>query len=242
METSALGQSESGRYRWIASPFHMILVLALAGVSAWRGAIASEQMRAVVNPDRIHIYTRTLFFEWLMFTIVIVGVRFSGSSLLTVLGKRWSSAGQLLRDIGIAAAYWIVSTLILSIAAGHAQGTAPDRAVQFLLPQGGLEMTLWTAVSVSAGICEETVYRGYLQRQFIALTKSVPAGIILSAAAFGAAHAYKGFWGAAHISLEGVMLGILAHWRGSVRPGMISHAWGDFFAGVLARVLKIRIG
>jgi len=30
-------------------------------------------------------------------------------------------------------------------------------------------------------------------RQFIALTKNVPAGILLSAAAFGAAHAYQGF-------------------------------------------------
>jgi membrane protease YdiL (CAAX protease family) len=242
VETSALGQSESARYRWIASPFHLILVLTMAGVLAWRGAIAAAQMRVMVNPDRIHIYTRTLFFEWLLFAIVIVGVRFSGASLLTVLGARWNSAGQMLRDIGIAAAYWIVSTLVLSIVAGHSQSAAPDRAVQFLLPQGVLEMTLWTAVSVTAGICEETVYRGYLQRQFTALTKNIPGGIILSAAAFGAAHAYKGFWGAAQIALEGVMLGALAQWRGSVRPGMISHAWSDFFAGVLARVLKIRVG
>lgn len=242
MQTSALGQSESARYCWIASPFHLILVLAMEGVLAWRGAISSQQMRAVVNPDRVHLYARTLFFEWLMFAIVIVGVRFSGSSLLAVLGERWKSAAQLVRDIGIAAAYWVASTLVLSIVAGHSQGAAPDRTVQFLLPQGVLEMTLWTAVSVTAGICEEAVYRGYLQRQFIALTKNVPAGIILCAVAFGAAHAYKGFWGAAQIGLEGVMLGILAQWRGSVRPGMIAHAWGDFFAGVLARVLKIRVG
>jgi membrane protease YdiL (CAAX protease family) len=242
METSALGQSESNRYLWIASPLHLILVLAMEGVLAWRGAISSEQMRAVVNPDRIHLYTRTFFFEWLVFAIVIVGVRFNGSSLLTVMGEHWQSVRQLLRDIGIAAAYWIVSTLVLSIVGGHAHGTTPDRAVQFLLPQGGLEMTLWTAVSISAGICEEAVYRGYLQRQFMALTKNVPAGIVLSAAAFGAAHAYKGFWGVVHIGLEGVMLGILAQWRGSVRPGMISHAWGDFFAGVLARALRIRVG
>jgi hypothetical protein len=25
----------------------------------------------------------------------------------------------------------------------------------------------------------------------------------------------------------GILLGILAHWRKSLRPGMIAHAWGD---------------
>jgi hypothetical protein len=27
------------------------------------------------------------------------------------------------------------------------------------------------------------------------------------------------------IGLYGTMFGILAHWRGSVRPGIIAHAW-----------------
>jgi membrane protease YdiL (CAAX protease family) len=40
-------------------------------------------------------------------------------------------------------------------------------------------LVLWVALS-SAGICEEAVYRIYLQKQFIALTRNVPAGIILS--------------------------------------------------------------
>ena len=37
------------------------------------------------------------------------------------------------------------------------------------------------------------IFRGYLQRQFTVLTKSIPAGILLSGATFGAAHAYQGF-------------------------------------------------
>jgi hypothetical protein len=30
------------------------------------------------------------------------------------------------------------------------------------------------------------------------------------------------------IALYGAMFGILANWRGSVRPGMIAHAWKRF--------------
>jgi uncharacterized protein len=103
-------------------------------------------------------------------------------------------------------------------------------------------MSMWILLSVTAGICEETVFRGYLQRQFMALTKSVPIGILLSAVAFGAAHSYQGLAGAARIGLQGALLGILANWRKSVRPGMIAHAWGDAFAGALARLLKIKVG
>jgi Type II CAAX prenyl endopeptidase Rce1-like len=32
---------------------------------------------------------------------------------------------------------------------------------------GATEITFWIVLSVTAGICEETVFRGYLQRQFM---------------------------------------------------------------------------
>jgi len=107
-----------------------------------------------------------------------------------------------------------------------------------MLPHGGAEITLWIALSVTAGICEETIFRGYLQRQFMALTKSAPAGILLSAATFGAAHAYQGFRMVILIGLYGVMFGILAYWRGSVRPGMIAHAWQDSLGGVVGSLMR----
>jgi hypothetical protein len=72
----------------------------------------------------------------------------------------------------------------------------------------------------------------------MALTKSAPAGILLSAATFGAAHAYQGFRMTILIALYGAMFGILAYWRASVRPGMIAHAWQDSLNGVLAIVMR----
>jgi len=88
---------------------------------------------------------------------------------------------------------------------------ALGRKMDFILPHGDPEITLWIALLVTAGICYETVFRGYLQWQFIALTKNVPAGILLSAAAFGAAHAHQGFRMVILIGLYGAMCGILAH-------------------------------
>jgi uncharacterized protein len=237
MESASPTHSESAQFRQIASPLHTVILLAAEAVIALRSVIHAEQMRNAVDLNRIHMYERTMLTEWLGFTFVLLGIWFAGSPFSTVLGERWRSIGDVLRDIGIGVVFSIASTLLLSIIGPH-QGGATDRSVQFLLPHGSLEMTVWVALSVSAGICEEVLYRGYLQRQFMALTKSVPAGILLSGAMFGLVHSYQGFRWAVVIGLEGAMLGGMAYWRRSVRPGMIAHAWKDSLAPALMSVMK----
>ena len=238
METSAPAPSALDRYRPAAGPLHTICVLAILGAWAFLGRIIADQMRAAVNPHRLRFYLLTLFFEWLLFIFVVVGVRRSGAPVRFVLGDRWQSVRQVLRDIGIAAAFWLVSAGILLVLAWLLRVARHRPNMEFILPHGGVELAVWIALSITAGICEETVFRGYLQRQFIALTKSVPAGILLSAAAFGAAHAYQGIRLVILIALYGAMFGILAHWRGSVRPGMIAHAWQDSLNGILAGLTR----
>ena len=71
-----------------------------------------------------------------------------------------------------------------------------------------------------------------------ALTGSAPAGILLSAAIFGAGHAYQGPRPAVLIALYGLMFGLLAHWRKTVRPGMMAHAWQDTMSGLILRRLQ----
>jgi hypothetical protein len=233
MATDVLAPPEAAAHRPIASPWHTLLVVAVQGFLTFRGKIHADQMRAMVNPDRIGIYERTIFFEWLVFALVIVGVWLSGSSLYTVLGERWRSLRQFFSDIGIGVLFLIAALTMDSILGPHLRGNAGDHAAQFILPHGGVEMAWWMVLSLSAGICEETLFRGYFQRQFMALTRSVPAGIILSAGAFGAAHGYQGLRPAVQIGLLGAMAGGLAHWRKSVRPGMIAHTLQDVLGGVV---------
>jgi membrane protease YdiL (CAAX protease family) len=236
MEPSALVESASDRYPQVASPIHTILVLAAIGGWAIWHKIFAGQLSPTANQSRVRFYLVTLFYEWLLFVLVVVGVGRSGASVLIVLGDHWHSVRQVLRDIGIAAGFWIVAWMLLWVF-GWLLGTATLGRNVSMLPHRGIELTLWIALSVSAGICEEAIFRGYLQRQFMVLTKSAPAGILLSAAAFGAAHAYQGFRMVILISLYGAMFGTLAYWRGSVRPGMIAHAWNDSLNGVLASVM-----
>jgi uncharacterized protein len=238
VETPMVGQSNPDQFRRVASPLHTVILLAAQGFLVFRTAMRSGQMRSAVDFDRVQMYGRTMLSEWLMFGFVILGVWLAGSPLATVVGERWQSARQVFRDIGIGVAFSVVSTILLSGLSGHLGNHASDSTIRFLLPHGGFEMTLWVALSLTAGICEETLYRGYLQRQFMALTKSAPIGILLAAVAFGASHSYQGFNQAVVITVDGALLGALAYWRRSVRPGMIAHTWKDALAPVLMTTMK----
>ena len=82
-------------------------------------------------------------------------------------------------------------------------------------------------------------FRGYFQKQFEAMTGSSVAGVTLQAILFGISHGYQGLQAIVMIILFGVVFGILASWRKSLRPGMILHAWSDIYAGYLIQFIRL---
>jgi membrane protease YdiL (CAAX protease family) len=67
-------------------------------------------------------------------------------------------------------------------------------------------------------------------------SRTVFIGILISGAAFGAAHAYQGLQRAFVIGVSAVLFGLFAQWRGTVRPGMFAHFLQDAIAPVIACV------
>jgi membrane protease YdiL (CAAX protease family) len=108
-----------------------------------------------------------------------------------------------------------------------------------MLPTGAIEIFVWVLLSSTAGFCEEVIYRGYFQRQIAGLFNSAWAGIVLQGIIFGGSHAYEGWQKMVQIGVFGILFGVLAHWRKSLRPGMIGHALFDIFQGIVgAYVLR----
>jgi membrane protease YdiL (CAAX protease family) len=221
----------------VASALHTVVFLLVLFGSAGLMYFSAGHLRAAEQPSRVLFYVTTIAWEWFLMGYVLVGVRLHKTPLLEVMGARWKSAKDVFRDIGIALAFWFVALLVLALVAHllHFQGMKQN--VRFLAPEGRMEIVLWIAVSVTAGICEETIFRGYLQKQFIAWTGSVPAGVLLSAAAFGVGHIYQGAKATVVIGVYGLMFGMLAHKRASMRPGMITHALHDTFSGLAIKFL-----
>jgi membrane protease YdiL (CAAX protease family) len=176
-------------------------------------------------------------FEWIMFAYVALGVRRKGISMKQFLGPRWSAGKGNLIDIGIAAGFFLVITVLLLGTVSQLLGIKSGMDdVKFLLPSGPIELVVWVLLSITAGICEETLFRAYLQRQFAAWTRSLPVGVVLSAILFGAGHIYQGAKHTIVIGLLGLFLGIMAAVRGSTKPGMIAHSIQDSVAGLISRI------
>jgi membrane protease YdiL (CAAX protease family) len=215
----------------------MIVVLAAVGGWAFGSRILGRPLVMGLGSHPVRLYLVSALLEWFMFALVVAGARSSGTSINALLGSPWQSRRQILRDVGIAAAFWIASMALLWLLSliWH---FSPDSNVLSILPHGIVEVIAWIGLAVTAGICEETIFRGYLQRQFIAVTQSAPAGILLSAAIFGVSHAYEGLRMVLPIGLYGVMFGILSHWRRSIRPGMIAHAWHDALIGIVVSFIR----
>jgi uncharacterized protein len=221
----------------VAGALHTVVFLLILFSSAGLMYFSAGRMRAVEQPSRVLFYITTMVWEWFLVGYILVGVHLHHTPLLEVMGARWKSAKDVFRDIGIAVAFWCVALVVLGVVAHLVNMQGMKQNVRFLAPDGPTEIALWIVVSVTAGICEETIFRGYLQKQFIAWTGSVPAGVLLSAMAFGAGHIYQGVKATVVISVYGLMFGTLAQKRASMRPGMITHALHDTFSGLAIKFL-----
>jgi membrane protease YdiL (CAAX protease family) len=75
-------------------------------------------------------------------------------------------------------------------------------------------------------------FRGYFQRQFAVFTRSKWIALFLQSALFGISHGYQGLEACLKIAIFGVLYGMLALWRRSLRPGMIAHTGSDILSGI----------
>jgi membrane protease YdiL (CAAX protease family) len=237
----------SNRPRAMAPWWHTLIVLViLLGASISQANTLPE---TVARHGRVPLYASTMIFEWALVAFVWLAMRRRKVPMREVVGGRWQTPEDFLFDVAIAAAFWITSVIVLGAvryALGMVSLNAAENAkkvkeisqqLDFLIPRSTGEVAAFVALVITAGFCEEVIYRGYLQRQFHAWTGVVAVGVIVQGLLFGASHGYQGIKFMITIAVFGIMFGILAAWRKSLRPGMMAHAWQDLLSGVLLRFL-----
>ncbi|MCU0521559.1 MAG: CPBP family intramembrane metalloprotease [Anaerolineae bacterium] len=123
---------------------------------------------------------------------------------------------------------WMIGVLLNLLSTwvlGYAPSVAPAQ-----YPANGLEAVLLTLTAVVvAPVCEELMFRGYVQRAYEAHRPWV--GVVVGGITFAAYHLrFHGFLGLVPIALA---LGLIAWRTGSLVPGMIVHAGFNAIATVL---------
>jgi membrane protease YdiL (CAAX protease family) len=100
--------------------------------------------------------------------------------------------------------------------------------MDFLLPVSNTERRWFAVVCLSAGICEELLYRGFL---FGFLAGRIEGGFdlawLLSSLAFGTAHVYQGLPGILRSTVAGLFFGLAAILSRGVAVPMILHTLVD---------------
>lgn len=188
------------------------------------------------HSQAIHIYLIAILMDWGLLYYCWAGVHRRGGNLRTLSGGRWTSWKSVAVDVGIALPFWV---LWEGAAYGvhWLLGPSSAKSVDSLLPRSLLEILIWIGTSMTAGVCEELAFRGYVQRQFHALTGSVAVAVLGQGLVFGLFHSYQGWKNVVVICVLGVLFGALAAWRRNLRANIIVHAWSDVWSGWLKFVV-----
>jgi len=234
---SALPDAAGSKPQPIASALHLAGFLAIGIAVAGLGFLAQHAQsgapagQLASHGVALQVYLSAIVLDWALFYYCWIGVHRGGGSLWSLSGGRWTGWKSVGVDIAVVIPFWGIWE---GAAYGVARLLGPSTAktVDNLLPHSLVEVLLWIATCATAGICEEMVFRGYLQRQFHAFGGVVFA-VLGQGVVFGILHGYQGWRNVVVISVLGILYGLLAQWRGNLRANIISHAWSDFWEGWL---------
>jgi membrane protease YdiL (CAAX protease family) len=207
----------------------IILCLTLLGFYSQKNSLTAASPEA--QSGKIFLYLSVIALQYGLLRLIIGGLRRKGISLGAIIGRKENDLRSLGFDFIFAGIFLVICRGILELIKMWFGGV--DNHAGGLLPNGVLESLLWIVVSIAAGFVEEVCYRGYLQKQIQALTGSVTIAILLQAVLFGISHSYQGIKSVIVIFAYGVMFGLLAFWRDSLRPGIIAHALTDIIGGLI---------
>jgi membrane protease YdiL (CAAX protease family) len=182
---------------------HVLVVLLAVAVPVWDRIETRRVKRAASSRAKVQSYRRVVAVLWGLTALALVAVPPVDLLRPPALGwpfARLSAARGLLLPITVALLVGLVVPVLAALANPQARArlSKPLEALSWYLPNSPAERRWFAAVALSAGVCEEVLYRGFLLRYFTALLPGLGGtGVVLVAAAlFALAHTYQGPLGA----------------------------------------------
>ena len=189
-----------------------------------------------VSQSRTAEYLSSIVLEWVLFGFVIAGIRRRREFLQNAFGRNGAGWAQAL---GVGFASYIAGNVAVALTSGllyftplfHQRNTG---VILALLPHTRLQFALWFAVSLSAGLSEEMIFRGYLQQQLTAWTKRPVLAIVLASILFGSVHLYEGLGAILPLIALALVYGSVARlMKGDLRAVIVAHTLQDFLIALV---------
>ncbi len=214
-----------------------LIFLILGVVIPWRGRVRLRRLLAEPSPNtkqKIVLYGTTIVSQWLLAGVVVwralarglTGAELGLHRTVTAELVFLSLAGSVL----FGAFQWFNLRRV-----SRMTGAVPDfmrKLAERLLPGNPVEFAPYCALAVTAGVCEEFLYRGFAMAALSRAGMAPWAVVTSSSILFGLAHAYQGKSGVAGTSLMGFVFGTSRLLWLSLIPVVIWHTTVDLVAGI----------
>ena len=199
-----------------------------------------DAIRSGAPDARVRGYRRVVIGQW-TFAIAALAIWRAYDRPLGALGLSTPTGWRLVVGVGIIVAIvYLAAAQIRSVSRTTAERRVALRprlgTLAFMLPHTTDERGWFIALSVTAGVCEELLYRGYLVwvlQPWLGLIGAALASVVL----FGLGHGYQGRNGLVRATLAGAVMAtvvLVTHW---LVPAMVVHAVIDASAGMVGYAL-----
>jgi membrane protease YdiL (CAAX protease family) len=214
-----------------------LIFFVLAVILPWRGRARMKKlltMPHVSSMERLVLYASTIVFQWL--AVAVVGWRawahgYTAFQLGLTLHDRTSLL--IAGFVGVATISALQWLNLRRVGKVPVERRGPLQAVaERILPQSTEELFPYLALAITAGLCEEFLYRGFSMAVLSRLGMQAWAVVLLSSILFGLAHSYQGRGGVIVTLLMGLALGASRIAYDSLVPAILWHTALDVVAGL----------
>lgn len=199
----------------------------------WNWPRYLRKLAAGVPGVRLRHYRNLALGEWLPAICLLVvwsTQKRPWSNLWLTDPSPWRTAIGLVCATAIAALLIAQRFAILNRPQSYEKVRAALKYAEPLLPHTPAERKLFWLVSLTAGVCEEIFYRGFLTWYLAVWIGLVPA-VFVSAIIFGFGHIYLGLAHVPRTALVGLVMAGVALGSASLWPAMLLHAAIDWNSG-----------
>src|SRR5467141_3540962 len=217
-------------------PWDLWLIFFVLGVILpWRGRVRVKKLLAmphVSTTERLALYASTIGFQWIAVAVVAWRARahgFTASQLgLTIPDRTRILVASIVGAATIAILQWLNLRRAGRIPV-EARGSIQALAER-ILPQSTVELLPYLALAITAGLCEEFLYRGFAMSVLVHVGLQAWAVVLISSVLFGLAHSYQGRGGIVMTLIIGTILGTSRIVYDCLVPAIFWHSAVDVVA------------
>ncbi|NNF32876.1 MAG: CPBP family intramembrane metalloprotease [Saprospiraceae bacterium] len=213
--------------------FFILIAIVIPVLSVLRGQVNMEEVRMTVSDKK-------------KFYLANAGVLWIGAIMVFVL---WLLALRPLEEMGfrspimdllviVLTGLFIVAYVIETYTELNREGNEDEilKSAAFL-PQNKQELGYFMILAISAGICEEIVYRGFLVNYLMAVIDdqilAFNVAVIFPAVIFGIVHMYQGINSVLKIAIMSLLFSTIFIFSQSLLIVILLHAGVDIVGGII---------